>query len=141
MTIKISYLTAIILSIAAIALTAGCQAENDPVILEKAGQFYDQCLKSLDQRVSMADKLTYLYRSYNSGRGATLDREDFAQSIARAHQKYMVKMAPEDLTYHYHIFIRPLWQELLEEVLNSPSCLEEPDPPEPKSDFNLPQLN
>lgn len=138
MTKKMPYLAAIILSIAAIALTAGCQAENDPVILEKAGRFYDQCLTSLDQRVSMADKLTYLYRSYNSGRGATLDREDFAQSIARAHQKYMVKMVPEDLTHPYHIFIRPLWQELLEEVLNSPSCLKEPDTPAPKSEFNLP---
>lgn len=117
---RIPHTAAIILSAAIIALTGGCQ-ENDPAILEKARSFYDQCMTNLNEISSMSGKLTYLYNSGKAGRDATLLKESFAESIARAHHRYKVKPEPGIRNSEYKE-IRRLWQELLDEVLNSTGC-------------------
>lgn len=111
---------AAVIAIAVLAATIACNniAPEEKALRKKLGDFYDQCLTTLEQRVEMNNKLLYLYGSDGPTRQAMKDSHWFGRYLAGRHSAHYNKSA--------------MWTKLFDEILNSPHCPQEADSKTPE---------
>lgn len=115
---------AAVIAIAALAATIACNniAPEEKALRKKLGDFYDQCLITLEQRVEMNNKLLYLYGSDGPTRQAMKDSYWFGRYLAGQHSTH----------YRKNYNKSTMWTKLFDEILNSPHCPQEADSKTPE---------